>query len=85
MNPKKTTRKQRNLGKHDAPLKFQFDQGYSAFKRGKIVNPFSTTTMHYREWERGFNKAYYEQLKQVKKYELGRRGKEVSGETERRV
>jgi hypothetical protein len=41
--------------------------------------------MQYREWERGFNKAYYEQLKQVKKYELGRRGKEVSGETEHRV
>jgi len=41
--------------------------------------------MQSREWERGFNKAYFEQLKRVKKYELGRRGKAVSQETEHRV
>ena len=85
MNPKKLSRKQRNLGKHDAPLKWQLDQGYNAFKRGKIVNPFSDDTKQWREWERGFNKAYFEQLKRVKRYELGRRGKAVSQETEHRV
>jgi hypothetical protein len=85
MSLKKLSRKQRNLGKHDAPLKWQFEQGHSAFKRGQIVNPFSNDTMQWREWERGFNKAYYEQLKRIKKYELGRRGKEISGETECRV
>jgi len=25
--------------------------------------------MQHREWERGFNKAYFEQLKRVKEYE----------------
>jgi len=74
----KQSRKARGLGKYDAPLKFQFDQGYTAFKRGKVWNPFHTDTMQHREWERGFNKAYFEQLERIKKYELGRRGKAVS-------
>jgi hypothetical protein len=71
---KKTSRKDRGLGKYDAPLRFQYDQGYSAFKRGKIINPFHKDTMQCREWERGFNKAYFEQLKRVLKYEQTKAG-----------
>ena len=71
---KKTSRKDRGLGKYDAPLRFQYDQGYSAFKRGKTFNPFHKDTMQCREWERGFNKAYFEQLKRVLKYEQTKAG-----------
>ena len=34
------TRKERGLGKYDAPLKVQFQRGYDDFKRGRINNPF---------------------------------------------
>jgi len=63
---KQLTRKQRGLGKYDAPLKFQYEKGYKDFRQGRVVNPFPSDTMQHREWERGFNKAYYEQLKRVK-------------------
>ena len=66
---KQLTRKERGLGKYDAPLKFQYEKGYKDFRQGRVVNPFPDDTMQHREWERGFNKAYYEQLKRVKEYE----------------
>ena len=66
---KQLTRKERGLGKYDAPLKFQHEKGYKDFRRGVVVNPFHKDTMQYREWERGFNQAYFEQLKRVKEYE----------------
>jgi len=66
---KNTNRKNRGLGKYDAPLRFQFDQGYSAFRRGKQFNPFNKDTMQYREWERGSNKAFFDQRKRVREYE----------------
>ena len=71
---KRTSRKERGLGKYDAPLRFQHDQGYSAFKRGKLNNPFHKDTMQCREWQRGFNKGYFEQLKRVPKYEQTKTG-----------
>lgn len=63
------TRKQRGLGKYDAPLKFQQEKGYKDFRQGRVVNPFPSDTMQYREWERGFNKAYFDQLKRVRGHE----------------
>ena len=66
---KQMTRKERGLGKYDAPLKFQHEKGYKDVRQGRVVNPFPDDTMQHREWERGFNKAYYEQLKRVKEYE----------------
>jgi hypothetical protein len=78
--PKKLNRKERGLGKYDAPLRVQFQMGYSAFKSGhKLSSPFSIHTMQHREWERGFNKAYYDQLKRIKEYERTTgRGRAVS-------
>ncbi len=78
--PKKLNRKERGLGKYDAPLRVQFQMGYSAFKNGhKLSSPFSIHTMQHREWERGFNKAYYDQLKRIKEYERTTgRGRTVS-------
>ena len=74
------SRKSRGLGKYDAPLKVQLQQGYSAFKRGGQVNPFNSDTMQYREWDRGYQKAYDENLKKVIRNEqLRERRKEFYG------
>jgi hypothetical protein len=82
---KHLTRKQRGLGKYDAPLKFQFEKGYTDFKHGRVFNPFHKDTMQCREWLRGFNKAYFEQLKRVKGNELKARSRAVSGGEVRHV
>ena len=76
------TRAERGLGKYDAPLKVQFQRGYEDFKRGRVNNPFHMDTMQFREWNRGFNKAFSENLKRVTKHEQVReRGRElVEGE-----
>ena len=57
---KNLSRQERGLGKYDAPLKLQFNQGMTGFKFNK-VNPFSEETMQHREWQRGYNSAYYKQ------------------------
>ena len=44
------------------PLRIQHDKGYRAFKRGRIINPYKQESSFYKEWERGFNKAYFENL-----------------------
>ena len=78
------TRKERGLGKYDAPLKVQFQRGYEDFTRGRVNNPFHMDTMQFREWNRGFNKAFSENLKRVTKHEQTRdRGRElVEGEVQ---
>tara|TARA_S200002703_G_scaffold68049_1_gene59158 strand:- start:31 stop:273 length:243 start_codon:yes stop_codon:yes gene_type:complete len=63
------------LSKYDAPLRIQYQWGYEAFKRGgRLVKRgkqilfeenrpnIDPNTMQYREWQRGWNDAYYEQL-----------------------
>ena len=72
------TREQRGLGKYDAPLRVQQTMGYGSFKRGEHVNPYPTNTMQYREWNRGYNKAYYDNLNWVHKYESKTRSRTVS-------
>ena len=62
----KRMRESRGLGKYDAPLKLQHQMGYSGFKRGRIANPFSEDTMQYREWNRGFSKAFYDNLSRIR-------------------
>lgn len=74
MNTKRLTRKERGLGKYDAPLRMQYEKGYSDFKKGRLINPFHEDTMQFREWNRGFNVAYFEQLKRIKEYEARGRG-----------
>ena len=51
-----------NLNKHDAPLRMQYQKGHTAFHKGHMLSPFNFNTMQYREWLRGFNAAYYENL-----------------------
>jgi hypothetical protein len=54
--------KREGLTKYDAPLKIQNNKGYNAFWRGKDRSPYHYNTMQYREWQRGYNKAYFENL-----------------------
>jgi hypothetical protein len=58
---KQLTRKERGLGKYDAPLKFQHEKGYKDFRQGRVVNPFPSDTMQYK-------------LKRVKEYEQLKKG-----------
>ena len=76
-NKKFKTRQARGLGIYDAPLSLQFNLGFSAFKRKKLVNPFNDMTMQSREWQRGFNSAYYMQLERTKNVEARRRGEKI--------
>ena len=47
-----------------------FEQGYSIFVKGKLIegtkmlrgNPFHLGSVASKEWERGFNTAYYKNL-----------------------
>ena len=50
------------LTKNDAPLRIQYQKGYTAFHKGHMISPFNSRTMQYREWLRGFNAAYFENL-----------------------
>jgi hypothetical protein len=62
----------KGLKKYDAPLRIQYTWGYEAFKVGvKSVNVngkkifhenrpnIDPNTMQYREWQRGWNDAYF--------------------------
>lgn len=71
------TRDQRGLGKYDAPLRVQQIMGYNSFKRGQQTNPYPTNTMQHREWNRGYNKAYYDNLDWVKTYESKTRSRTI--------
>ena len=68
----RNNRGRHNLGKYDAPLIIQYKRGSEDFQRGRVANPFHKDTMQYREWERGFNKAYFDKLRKVVKYEQNR-------------
>lgn len=71
-------REKRNLGKYDAPLIIQFRKGAEDFQKGRLNSPFHQDTMQYREWNRGFNKAYFDRLKRVQKYELKARSRSMA-------
>ncbi len=89
-NPMKQKKKRNpNLSKYDAPLRIQFDRGFNAFRGKQYVrningariiateSPYNINTMQYREWQRGYNSAYAQQLKKVKNVEARRRSEEV--------
>ena len=78
-----------NLSKYDAPLRIQFERGVNAFKgkqyiqtvkKTKIiatVSPYNPNTMQHREWQRGYNSAYYKNLEKVKREQTRGRSKEI--------
>tara|TARA_B100001250_G_C19782538_1_gene782533 strand:+ start:202 stop:414 length:213 start_codon:yes stop_codon:yes gene_type:complete len=61
------------LSKYDAPLPIQYNKGRGAFYRGIMKTPYHLNTMQHREWQRGFDSAFFAQLKKVKQYETRRR------------
>ena len=67
------------LKKYDAPLRIQFEKGVQCFRQCRIKSPYPLNTMQYREWQRGFNSAYMNNLKRVKEYEFRKRGTKVYG------
>ena len=52
--------------------------GYDCFKHGRMENPFGIDTMQYREWSRGFDRAFYDNLKRVKDHEVRERSRTIS-------
>ena len=42
-----------------------FNQGYKGFLIGNLKNPYVCNTKEHRDWEFGFNKAYFKNKEQV--------------------
>lgn len=45
------------------PLPLQYNQGFYAFQRGWIANQYKPDTIKGKEWQRGFDAAYFMNLK----------------------
>ena len=43
-----------------------YEEGIKDFREGSLGNPYKVNTKHKREWEMGFNKAYFRNLERVK-------------------
>ena len=73
-----------NLSKYDAPLRIQFERGVNAFKGNQYirnvkghkiiatVSPYNSNTMQHREWQRGYDFAYFKTLEKIKREEIRR-------------
>jgi hypothetical protein len=48
-----------------APLRIQFDQGYFAFKKGWLTNQYNPYTTQGKEWQRGFDRGYFDNLRKL--------------------
>ncbi len=71
------------LSKYDAPLRVQYEWGYQDFFnwaesvennriKPKVERKLHSNTMQFREWQRGWNDAYYANLKRVQRNEQAR-------------
>ena len=49
-----------------APLRIQFDQGRYAFSRGLLSNYYDPDSTAGKEWQRGFDRAYFENIYSIK-------------------
>ena len=58
---------QQSKPERNAPLKIQFGQGYYAFSRGWLGNQYPADSMAGKEWQRGFDAAYFDNLAKIKK------------------
>ena len=54
-----------------------FQKGMDAFKKGRLGNPYRPNTKDNRDWEFGFNKAYFKNKELVVERELRERSKKV--------
>jgi hypothetical protein len=51
-----------------------YDKGYKAFFYGDFNNPYKADTFEYKEWERGFNAAYFVNKQMLKELPHEARG-----------
>jgi hypothetical protein len=49
-----------------APLKIQYGQGYYAFTRGWLSNQYDADSTAGKEWQRGWDRAYFDNLEKLK-------------------
>jgi hypothetical protein len=49
-----------------------YDEGYRDFKKGNLENPYREGTNRHRDWQFGFNRAYFANLDKVKSRERGK-------------
>ena len=49
----------------NVPLRIQFDQGYYAFSRGWLSNQYDPDSNAGKEWQRGFDRAYFDNLNKI--------------------
>ena len=54
-----------------------FNEGYQSFLEGNLDNPYQVNTKDNRDWEMGFNKAYFKNKELVIERELRERSKKV--------
>lgn len=47
------------------PLEVAFDMGQSAFYRGIFDSPYKTTSFLHKEWKRGFDSGYFQNLEKL--------------------
>lgn len=62
-----------------------FEQGYQDFLKGKLDNPYNPNTTKGKDWQFGFNKAYFRNLEKATKNEDRRRSQRVQGEETKRI
>lgn len=48
------------------PLRIQADQGYHAFYKGWLSNHYNPDSMAGKEWQKGFDYAYFENIERIK-------------------
>ena len=56
-----------------------FEQGYQDFGKGQTTNPYNTNTPKHRDWEFGFNKAFFRNAERVRENEARRGSQAVQG------
>jgi hypothetical protein len=47
-------------------LRIQFEQGYFAFIKGWLNNQYNPYTTQGKEWQRGFDRGYFDNLRKLK-------------------
>ncbi len=60
-------RKKYNGRSNVAPLRIQYEEGQRAFYNGKLRNPYPSYHMRHKEWERGFNLAYFKNKSKLRR------------------
>ena len=52
-----------------------YEYGRQSFYKGRLNNPLKEGTYGHKEWTRGFNRGYFDNLEKVKQNENRRRSK----------